>query len=63
MLRPNEIPRRKSTEKQVTSLVQGKKPRTFGIKKAPVHLWIEVLYFIIHFRKSNKLLNSTTASP
>lgn len=36
-----------STEKQESGLVQGKKPKTFGIKKAPVQLWTEMVYFII----------------
>lgn len=52
-----------STEKQESGLVQGKKPKTFGIKKAPVQLWIEMVYFIIILGKSNKLLSHTPASP
>lgn len=44
-------------------LFREKNPKTFGIKKAPVQLWIEMVYFIIILGKSNKLLNHTPASP
>lgn len=36
----------------------GEKPRTFGIKKASVHLWIEMLYFIITLGKVTNYLTT-----